>query len=71
MSASLKLPPFQHLYHLVGELRASARSAMAQAMLSETGDIGTGLDAALANDAADAIETLMARFWANDNLVHE
>jgi hypothetical protein len=29
-------------------------------MLSETGDIGAGLDAGLANDAADAIEALMA-----------
>ena len=69
MRTSTKPLPFLHLHHLVGELRAVALSAFSPGMLIEAELFDAGFDAALANDAADAIETLLSMTFANDNVV--
>ena len=57
--------PYVHVVHLVLELRRAADDNQSQAMADEHGDLDLCLRAALMNDAADALESLLAERTAN------
>jgi len=54
-----------HVRHLIGQLRSAALENDAAAMEHEHG-LGLCLGAALANDAADALEEFLRSSFAND-----
>jgi hypothetical protein len=57
--------PYVHVVHLVTELRRAAQDNQVNALAAEDGDIDLCLKAALMNDAADALESLLGERAAN------
>jgi dienelactone hydrolase len=67
MKNGAPMPPSRlHLTHLIDQLRSAAAENAEIAMADDTGGLGYCLGAALANDAADAIEALLQASVAND-----
>ena len=59
-------PSYTHIFYLTRELRQAAIDNQSAAMERDAGGYGLCLGAALANDAADALEALLAERPAND-----
>lgn len=59
-------PSFTHVFHLVRELRRAAIENQNEAAVRDEGSFHLCLGAALANDAADALEALIAERAGND-----
>lgn len=59
-------PSFTHVFHLVRELRRAAIENQNAAAEQDEGSFHLCLGAALANDAADALEALIAQRAGND-----
>jgi hypothetical protein len=55
-----------YVNQLIGLLRTTAEENVATAMADDDGGLGYCLGAALANDAADALEALLLASVAND-----
>lgn len=61
-------PSFAHVFHLISELRRAAIENQAAAAERDEGSFHLCLGAALANDAANALEALAPHCAANDAL---
>lgn len=53
-------PSYSHVFHLILELRQAALENAEEALAREDGGWGLCLGAALASDAADALEAMLA-----------
>ena len=60
-------PPYVHLVHLMAELRRAAGEATTSPTVYDDGGLALGLDPNLLNEAAEALEALMADRTANDH----
>jgi hypothetical protein len=56
----LTTPSYTHFFHLILELRQAAIDNVAEADSRDDGGLPLCLGAALANDAADALQSLLA-----------
>ena len=57
--------PYVHIAHLVSELRLTARETLDLTLSGDDAALLSGINAALMNDAADALEALAQERTAN------